>query len=149
MKNYFEKRQNPDRRAQKILSGGKYLLMGSRSRPRRAADRAKAYRIDIHGQKTMLMVILILILSIADAVFTLNFLNQGARELNPIMNYFIARGPLAFICAKYLLTSMSIMIILYFKNDFLFKSKFRAKILLPVFAIQFMLVMQWHFFLLL
>lgn len=149
MKNYFERRQKQDRRTQKTSLANKYLLNGSRSRPRRAEDRVKAYRTDIHGQKTMFMVILILILSIADAVFTLNILNHGARELNPIMNYFIAHGPLAFITAKYLLTSIPILIILYFKNEFLFKSKFRAKILLPVFAFQFFLVMQWHFFLLL
>jgi hypothetical protein len=52
----------------------------------------------------------ILVLSLLDAGLTLFLVQHGAAEINPVMNYFLRQGPVAFMIAKYLLTSMAVVI---------------------------------------
>jgi Domain of unknown function (DUF5658) len=48
--------------------------------------------------------ILLVILSLADGLFTLHLIQHGATEENPLMAYFLGRGPWPFMTAKFLLT---------------------------------------------
>lgn len=97
--------------------------------------------------KILGVIAVIFLLSTLDAIFTLVLVESGARELNPIMAYYLNRSPLIFFGIKYLLTGGSVLLIVVHRNAFLFKTKVRAKFLLIAIAIPFALVIQWELYL--
>ena len=144
---YKEKRHRIDRRTNN-KARLKYLLFdGRRERSRRDEDRGKAYIFDRYNQKLFLAITAILILSILDAMLTLVVIQRGARELNPVMAYFLEHGTLTFIIAKYILTSIGVLILLIFKNVFLTKIKIYTHSLFPCVIFVFMTVIAWELFL--
>ena len=62
------------------------------------------------------MVILILLLTICDATFTLHIIANGGLEVNPIMNYFLEMGVWQFLVAKFLLTWPGLYILHKYKH---------------------------------
>ncbi len=144
----FERRSGYDRRHKKLGILSKYWLTGRRAGVRREEDKQRAYRIDRHSSRTLAVILLIVMLSIIDAILTLHLVDHGATELNPVMNYYIGHGPLAFFWVKYLLTWAAIIIILTNKTAYLFNTKFQVKILFVVFLVPFVLVIQWELYLL-
>jgi hypothetical protein len=144
---YKEKRRRIDRRTDN-KARLKYLLFnGRRERSRRDEDTGKAFIFDRYNQKLFLAITAILVLSILDAVLTLVVIQRGARELNPVMAYFLEHGTLTFIVAKYLLTSIGVLILLIFKNVFLTKIKIYTHSLFPCVIFVFMTVIAWELFL--
>jgi hypothetical protein len=142
-----EERRRIDRRTNN-KARLKYLLFnGRRERSRRDEDRGKAFIFDRYNQKLFLAITAILILSILDAVLTLVVIQRGARELNPVMAYFLEHGTLTFIVAKYVLTSIGVLILLIFKNVFLTKIKIYTHSLFPCVIFVFMTVIAWELFL--
>jgi hypothetical protein len=145
---YFEKRSGYDRRHRKLGILSKYWLTGRRAGVRREEDKQRAYRIDRHSSRTLAVILLIVMLSIIDAILTLHLVDRGATELNPVMNYYLGHGPLAFFWVKYMLTSAALIIILTNKTAYLFNTRFQVKILFVVFLVPFVLVIQWELYLL-
>jgi hypothetical protein len=127
----------------------KYWLMGRRSGVRREEDRQKSYRIDRHSLDTLTAVLLLVVLSILDAMLTLFLVSHGAAEVNPVMAYFLNHGPLAFFSAKYVFTGASVLVILMHTHYYLFGTKVRVKTLFVVFAIPLALVVKWELYLML
>ncbi len=115
--------------------------------PRREDERAGEYYADRYSARTLLLVLLILALSIADAFLTLYLIGHGAAEVNPVMAHFLEYGPAAFLAAKYVLTVSSILLLLIHKNMFLFRTRLRAKILFLVFLGIFLAVVLWEIYL--
>ena len=144
----FERRSGYDRRHRKLGILSKYWLTGRRAGVRREEDKQRAYRIDRHSSRTLAVILLIVILSIIDAILTLHLVDRGATELNPVMNYYLGHGPLAFFWVKYMLTSAALIIILTNKTAYLFNTRFQVKILFVVFLVPFVLVIQWELYLL-
>lgn len=144
----FERRSGYDRRHRQLGILSKYWLTGRRAAARREEDRQRAYRIDRHSSRTLAVILLIVMLSIIDAILTLHLVDRGATELNPVMDYYLGHGPLAFFWVKYLLTSAALIIILTNKTAYLFNTKFQVKILFVVFLVPFVLVIQWELYLL-
>ena len=144
----FERRSGYDRRHRKLGILSKYWLTGRRAGGRREEDKQNAYRIDRHSSRTLAVILLIVILSVTDAILTLHLIDRGATELNPIMDYYLGHGPLAFFWAKYMLTSAALIIILTNKTAYLFNTRFQVKILFVVFLVPFVLVIQWELYLL-
>lgn len=145
----LDKRSGFDRRDGRIRIFSKYWLTGKRTLIRRMEDRQKLTWIDRHSTRTFVVVLLIITLSVIDAILTLILLNSGAAELNPIMDYYLGHGPLAFFWVKYLLTCAAVLILLLMKNIPLFNSRFQAKILFIVVLIPYAFVIQWEIYLLL
>lgn len=57
------------------------------------------------------------LLSLLDAVLTLKLLDLGAaREVNPVMAFFIRQGPVIFLTAKYVITVVCVTTFLVLKN---------------------------------
>lgn len=54
-----------------------------------------------------------MLLSCLDAFFTLQLLDRGAIEINPVMNAVIGQGTLAFAVSKMLLTGIGILMLVY------------------------------------
>ncbi len=136
-----------DRRKERVPRFSKYLLTGRRESLRREGDRHGTYGPDRHSHKTFLLILLIVSLSVLDAIFTLNLVNRGAAELNPIMDYYLDRGPLIFFGTKYLLTFASVLVILLHQNAYLFRTRLQVKTLLFLFVISFALIVQWELYL--
>ena len=142
-----EKRGGIDRRTNN-KARFKYLLFnGRRERFRRDEDSGKAFIFDRYNQKLFLAITTILVLSILDAVLTLVVIQRGARELNPVMAYFLEHGTPTFIIAKYILTSVGVLILLIFKNVFLTKFKIYTYSLFPCVIFVFITVIVWELFL--
>lgn len=144
----FERRSGCDRRHRKLGILSKYWLTGRRAAVRRNEDEQRAYRIDRHSYRTLAVILLIVMLSIIDAILTLHLVDRGATELNPIMDYSLGHGPLTFFWVKYMLTSVALIIILTNKTAYLFNTRFQVKILFIVFLVPFVLVIQWELYLL-
>lgn len=100
--------------------------------------------IERHGPKTLLIVLSILMLSILDAFFTIELTSRGARELNPIMNYYLEQGALTFFVIKYLLTSAALLIVLSLKDLSLFGNRIPRKAILILFLIAMGAVVHWE-----
>ncbi len=143
----FERRSGADRRKNSIQIFSKHLFTGNREAIRRREDRKKAYSIDRHSYKLLMLILLIIFLSICDTVLTLCLLDNGAVEINPVMAYSLNHGPMVFFWAKYLLTTFSIVTILIHSNTYLFKTRLRTKALFGMIIIPFFLVICWEFFL--
>ena len=101
-----------------------------------------------HSPKTLAGVLLIIALSIADSYLTIHLLSRGAEELNPIMAFYLNRGPLLFFGVKYAITSAAIMIILSIKNNYIWRTSLRAGLFLVPVPFGLALVICWQLFLL-
>ena len=144
-----EKRSGSDRRDGKLLAFSKYWLTGKRAVLRRKEDRENPGWIDRHSPKTLAAILIIISLSIMDAMFTLILVSHGAVELNPFMAYYLNHSPLLFFSIKYLMTCAAILLVLFTKNTRLFRTRLRVKTLFIFFIIPFALVVQWEIFLIL
>ena len=101
---------------------------------RRASERQHPHAVDRFGVASLIFVILLLIFTVIDGVFTLHLLDQGCEELNPVMGFLLTKGMVSFLVGKYILTAAGLPILLVFKNYPLFGTGFRVGHLLPVFV---------------
>ncbi len=123
------------------------LSNGHRKTPRRKSDRWKNYFVDRYSRQIFAVVLLIIAMSLVDALFTLHLLRRGAAEINPVMAHFLEYGPLEFLVAKYILTCLSVLLLLIYKNVYLLNSRVRAKYLFAPIALVFTGVILWEVFL--
>jgi hypothetical protein len=144
----FKRRIGDDRRQEKTPLFSKYSLKGRRIALRREDDRLRLFVPDRHSSKTFAIILVIVMLSMLDAILTLELISRGASEINPIMAYYLNFGPLTFFWTKYLLTFASILLILFHQEAYLFRSKVQAKVLYFFLMIPFILVVYWELHLL-
>ena len=100
------------------------------------------------GPGTLAGVLLIIVLCIADSYLTIDLVTRGGEELNPIMAFYLNRGPLLFFGVKYAITSAAIMIILSIKNNYIWRTSLRAGLFLVPVPFGLALVICWQLFLL-
>ncbi len=93
----------------------KYLLKGSREGVRRRDDPQEVY-VDLFGVRDFSVVLIVLFLSVLDAVFTIYHLSHGAEELNLLMAYALHIGIGYFFVIKYTITAISVLILCVHKN---------------------------------
>ena len=140
----IERRSGIDRRRNKPRVLSWYWIKGRRGVPRRQADRKHPQVIDRYNPKFLLIIIGILLLSILDAVLTLILIKSGAKELNPILDFYLGVSPWLFVFIKYFLTSAAVILILCCKDFYLFKTKTKAKVLFFFLPLPFLLVIPWQ-----
>ncbi len=147
-KSNINRTSRDERRQEKKVPEAWYLFFGRRKEVRRIIDNKKSYFLDHFSLKIFLIIISIILLSIVDAILTLFLIRKGiASESNPIMAEFLNYGPLPFLAAKYILTTASAVLLLIYKNVYIFNSKFRAKYLFVVFFAVFASVVTWELYL--
>ena len=139
-----ERRSGIDRRKKTPTPFCKHWFTGNRSLPRRQEDRQTSQQVDRYNKKILALIVFILILSILDAVFTLILVEKGAKEINPFMAYYLNHGPMTFFCIKYLLTCASVLIVLFIKDSYIFRTKIKAKFLFFLLPVPFLLVIPWQ-----
>jgi Domain of unknown function (DUF5658) len=104
-----ERRYAHDRRA---LSWRTFFF-GSLTPRRRGNRRGEAVEglLDWHEPHLLFLAIMILLMSVTDAILTLKLISEGASEANPIMAFLIDRTPQLFIATKMLLTGGGIVVL--------------------------------------
>ena len=146
--NYTERRSGVDRRKENRSFVDKYLLIGKRETMRREEDKSASSRLDRYSNKTLAVILTIILLSTLDAIFTLSLVKDGATELNPIMAFYLNHSPLLFFWMKYLLTLAPILLVLLHQNAYFFRNKIQVKKLYILYIVPYFLVVNWEMFLL-
>ena len=144
---HFDRRSGKDRRSHKMPEIKSLFIYGRRKGIRRQDDKYKNFYFDQYSSALFVAVIIILFLSISDALLTLFLIDFGATEINPVMEYFLNFGPLTFMSVKYFLTCYSIIVLLIFNNVFLRKIKIYTRSFFSYAIGGFMIVIGWELFL--
>ena len=92
------------------------------------------------------MIVALLVACIVDAAITICLVDAGHAEVNPLMGLLLARGVLPFFLGKYLLTAVGVVVLLVFKNHYLFGTPIRVGYVIPVLLGVYciLLAYQWH-----
>ncbi len=144
MYRYLDRRSGRDRR-RNMLPGLRYMWgQGRRLNLRRKSDRSRPAILDRYTEGMFAGIIGVLSLSLLDAALTLLLINNGAVELNPVMAYFLSHGQVAFIGAKYLFTSASVLLVLLCSHVFIKRPGIYLRSLLNLFMGCFALVIVWE-----
>ena len=105
-----ERREVPERRRRLIHA----LFVGGLT-PRRRAHRRTAEghpRLhDLHEARWLGVAMLIMLLSVADAMLTLELMHLGAVEVNPLMAVFLDGGSPGFAYLKVVLTAVGVIVL--------------------------------------
>lgn len=133
-----------DRRSRSRPAVKYFLLGGRRKSARRSADKRDFIYVDQYRPWLLVAITLFAILSLSDGLFTLNLIERGATEENPVMAWFLSHGPWPFMIAKFILTSSAIIILLVFHNVYFRPLRVKVKTLIPAFGAVFVLVLFWQ-----
>ncbi len=142
-----ERRSGVDRRAGRWGDLLWLLKTGHRRRLRRQSDRRRLLLLDHYSPRLFYALVLVLLLSVADALLTLWLVDCGAREVNPIMAYYLRLGPTTFMLAKYLSTSFAVIIVVLLHYVFIRRLNIQFRALMNLFAGCFGSVVLWELYL--
>lgn len=144
---FVERRSGKDRRTKRFSDIRWLLKMGLRHQVRRHADRRKLHMLDHYPPKLFRVLIVVLILSIVDALLTLWLIDNGAVEMNPVMAFYIELGPGIFIATKYMMTVavVTIGVLLNYANVRFLRCQVSR--ILNLFAGCFAMVVVWEMYL--
>lgn len=104
----------------------------SRRRDTRRDDEDAPLYTDWHHPWLFFLATGTMLLSCMDAFFTLQLLDRGAIEVNPVMAAMIGQGTLAFAATKMLLTGLGILILVFLSQTRMF-NLMRTGLVLTVF----------------
>jgi hypothetical protein len=104
-----------------VIYGGIYPR---RTNNRRPADNQK-FIVDWHDSGLFMIAMAIILMSLMDALFTLNLLSLGADEINYFMKVLIESGASLFLLIKLAATSCGVLLLVAY-------SRFRLGGILPV-----------------
>lgn len=141
-----ERRRGPDRRrhsAWSFLYGG---FRPRRRRGRRDGDDQLVF-LDWHEPGLLFLALAILLMSCADAFFTLTLLAAGAEELNAVMRFLLGKGPRWFLWTKIGLTASSIIVLVAASRRRIL-GRIRVLWLIQICCAGYVLLMGWELFLL-
>lgn len=145
---FVERRSKAERRVKSSISLHSLLFGGRRETIRRHEDKSKFFYADLYNQSHFIPIVLILIFGVADTILTIVLTNHGAKEINPIMAYFIEIGPYTFFSVKYSVCCLSLFIILMFRNIFLKPLKIYGGSLFNYILGVYIGIVSWNFLML-
>ena len=143
-----DRRSDVDQRVNRGFTLKSLFVSGRREKIRRQDDKGKIFLADRYSTTIFVAIVLILFFSVIDGLLTLILLDHGAKEINPLMAYLLEIEPMLFMTVKYLLTSVSLVIFLIFRNVFLQRIKIYSSTLFSIFICIFVTVIMWELFLL-
>jgi hypothetical protein len=142
-----ERRSGMDRRRKSPFNSRSLFAGGRRESGRRYTDRQRPMLADRYQQSLFGVIVLILFLSVIDAILTLFLISHGAIELNPVMAFYLDLGPYTFLWVKYALTCVGLMVLLVFHNRFLNSMGIKAGAFFYVALAAFVSVVSWELYL--
>jgi hypothetical protein len=143
----FERRSGNDRRKRKHPSPKRMCFKGMRQCVRRAEDRRRIVALDRYKPSLFVAIMIVLVLSLSDAMLTLMLTSRGAEELNPLMAYYLTLGPHVFLLVKYGITVLSLLIIVLTHQALIAHNQLFAGIL-PFYVTLLGCVVIWELYLL-
>jgi hypothetical protein len=143
----IERRSGGDRRICKGFFGKPLRFEGKRRSVRRAADRRRLVALDRYRPSLFVAAMIVLSLSLLDAMLTLMLIDRGAYELNPLMAYYLTHGPRIFLLVKYGLTVLAVFLVVLADHTLTTRHRMFAGIL-PVIGTVLGGVVIWELFLL-
>jgi len=106
-----------DRRRRPTPMISRYTFRGRRRVVRRDSDRRRNIYVDRFGWPLILLLGVILFLGTADAFLTLYHVQvNDAREMNPVMDFFLGKSPHVFFHVKFGLTALCLLVLCFHKN---------------------------------
>jgi hypothetical protein len=105
-----------DRRAAPTPMLSRYTFLGGRRRSGRRDGEVEDQFIDVYNPAIVYLLILFFALTVIDSVSTLVYLGKGGREMNPVAQWMIDRGPTFFIMTKGVLSAACLMFVMLHKN---------------------------------
>ena len=131
--------------------GWRTVLFGflrSRRREHRRSAEGEPVFIDWHHPWLFFLAVGTMLLSCLDAFFTLQLLDRGAVEVNPVMAMAINHGTLVFTASKLLMTGVGILMLVFLSRSRLF-DRVRTGLFLTVFFSVYACLVCYQFVLLL
>ena len=104
----------PDRRRMPTGMWESIFVGGERRHARRECERRRPHFLDRFSAMTLTWVLLLLSFSAIDALFTLDLIEAGCHEANPVLRYLFAKGPGYFLIGKYALTASGLPVLVLF-----------------------------------
>ena len=142
-----KQRRGGDRRVNRWPSLKHLLFGGRRVNIRREEDRKQIRFLDHYPATIFGPALLIIFLSVLDAFLTLFLLSHGAVEVNPVMNFCLAHGPIFFMVTKYLFTSIAVILLVVFNHTFLHYARINSRVIIPFVISIFSAVIFWEIYL--
>jgi hypothetical protein len=143
----LDRRSGKDRRSRGVPDIKSLFIYARRKNIRRKDDKFKTVYFDQYSPALFTPVVLILLLSVTDAFLTLFLVDCGAREINPVMAYFLKFGPFTFMGVKYFFTCYSVIVLVIFNNVYFRKLRIRTRSLFSCAVAMFVIVIAWELFL--
>ncbi len=137
---HTDRRELSNRRKSPTKPFSKYIFKGERKKNRRLNE-DQNYYVDRYEARYLAVVLLILVLCVFDAYFTLKIIHFGGKELNPLMINFIDKNPEWCLAIKYFVTVVSLIILLVHKNFIVFGKVKARYIIYLIFSLYFILVL--------
>ncbi len=107
----FDKRVVKDRRKQPTPGLSKFTLWGRRKAFRRREDQDRGGYVDRFHPVLLLLLTLVVGLTVLDALFTMMILDDGGREINPIVDSVIQLYGDKFWVWKFIIVSISLILL--------------------------------------
>lgn len=143
----LDRRTGRDRRNRSKFDVIKPLISGKRENARRRNDRNVIVYFDRYSPASLWFIVIILILSVVDALLTMMLIRNGAVELNPVMAYYLNISPQVFLAVKYALTSLSVFILLVYGSVVLGGAQIHIRSVYPLIITAFASVVVWEIYL--
>jgi hypothetical protein len=109
-----------------------YGFVKSRRRGSRREEEGEAIFVDWHHPWIFTMSVGIMLLSVADAFLTLQLIDMGMIEANPVMADFMGHSTMAFAASKMAMTGVGILALAYLAKA-MFLQRFRTGAFLTIF----------------
>ena len=107
-------------------------FLRSRRRDTRRASEVEPMLTDYHHPWLFFLATGIMLMNCFDAFFTLQLLDRGAMEVNPVMAAVIGKSTSTFAITKMLLTSIAILVLVYLARA-MFMQRIRTGLFLTFF----------------
>ena len=141
------KRKGADRREQNFKSFFNYFYTGQRVKARRQEEMEQGYYVDRYDNWIVGVALSIILLSAFDAFFTLNILEGGGAEINPLMLALLNYGTQAFLIGKMAITISCVFFAFVHINFIIFKV-FSVKLLMKGILAFYVFLMAYELYLL-
>jgi len=117
-----EKRLMPnfERRTNRRKAAVHSFYRRRRAQVRRQTDDVTGQYLDVHESRLGYLALVLMVLSIIDAFFTLLLLENGSQELNPLLDLLLQVDVSLFLGVKFFITAMGIVFFVQHKHHKLF-----------------------------
>ena len=140
----IDQRTPSDRRQTPTCAWDAFPPAGQRMTARRASEHGRPYFVDRFSSGMFIVILMLIIASIVDAILTIQLLDAGAKEVNPLMDRLLDHGILPFLFGKYVLTVVGLPLLLIFKNHHLFGTPVRVGYLIPMAVVLYLVLIGYQ-----